>query len=113
MKVAFDVKGTLEGLKGPIIIEILDRLASAGVETFVWSSLLSYAVDFVNEKDVDAFPISKLAKRDLEYDESQYMDFCIEDDRQSEYLASKTIIFVDEIESADQVVKMILEKKVA
>ena len=115
MKIACDVKGTLEGPKKKQILKMLDLFAKAGYEIVVWSNLYSYAIDAVKDNNLRAEAIPKKSKGDYphEYDESTYYNIAIEDDRKQEYLAAKQFIWVDEIpEDIEQIelyVKEILE----
>lgn len=97
MKVACDVKGTLMGDKQTQVLKILDVLSRAGYEVTVWSNLYSYATDAVEELNLKAEAYSKRSKSDFGFDESQYFDIAIEDDRSQTYLAAKQFIFVDDI----------------
>lgn len=97
MKLACDVKGTLEGPKKKQVLKLLDLFSKAGYEITVWSNLYSYAVDAVSDNNLRAEAMGKKMKMDLDYDESAYFNFAIEDDRRQEYLAAKQFIWVDEI----------------
>lgn len=97
MKIACDVKGTLEGPKKKQVLRILDLFSKAGYEVTVWSNLYSYAVDAVKDNNLKAQFMDKKSKGDYEYDETKYFNFAIEDDRSQSYLAAKTFIWVDTI----------------
>jgi hypothetical protein len=99
MKIACDVKGTIEGPKKKQVLKLLDLFSRAGYSVTVWSNLYSYAVDAVKNNNLRAEFDSKKSKGDypIEYDESKYFNFAIEDDRQQDYLAAKTFIWVDDI----------------
>lgn len=99
MKLACDVKGTLEGSKKKQVLKLLDLFSKAGYEITIWSNLYSYAIDAVKDNNLKADSMGKKSKGDYpyEYDESTYFNFAIEDDRQQEYLAAKKFIWVDEI----------------
>jgi hypothetical protein len=113
MKIACDVKGTLEGSKKKQVLRILELFAKAGYEITVWSNMYSYAVDAVRDNNLKADANSKRMKMDLDYEEDKYFNFAIEDDRQQEYLAAKHFIWVDEIPNdlaaIDLFVKELLE----
>jgi len=99
MKVACDVKGTINGPKKKQVLKMLDIFAKAGYEITVWSNLYSYATEAVQDNNLRAQTSSKYSKTDwqCEGDESKFFNFAIEDDRQQTYLAAKKFIWVDEI----------------
>lgn len=109
MKIAFDVKGTIDGPKGDVILEAFKKLQELGHTCVVWSNLYSYATDAIAKHGLNAEAHDKRMKMDLEYDESRYFDVAIEDDRRQEYLAANRFIFVDDITSADDLVSNILK----
>lgn len=113
MKIACDVKGTLEGPKKKQVLKMLDLFHRAGYEITIWSNLYSYATDAVRDNNLRAHAMSKYSKSDYDNNESQFFNFAIEDDRNQTYLAAKKIIWVDEIpEDLEQVelfVKELLE----
>lgn len=117
MKIACDVKGTLEGSKKKQVLKILDLFSKAGYSITVWSNLYSYAIDAVKDNNLRAEADSKRSKGDynFEYDESKYFDFAIEDDRRQEYLAAKKFIWVDDIpddiEQIEEFVKKLIGDK--
>lgn len=99
MKVACDVKGTLEGSKKKQVLKLLELFAKAGYEITVWSNLYSYAVDAVRDNNLRADSDQKKGKFDYPYsdDESLHFNFAIEDDRSQTWLAAKQMIWVDQI----------------
>jgi hypothetical protein len=99
MRIACDVKGTLEGPKKAQVVEILKILQGNGAKITVWSNLYSYASRALSEnKDIHFEGAeSKCSKSDLYFNENLYFDIAIEDDRMQSYLASKRFIWVDEI----------------
>lgn len=54
MKIAFDVKGTIEGPKGKFVLGMLKMFQDAGHEVIVWSNAYGYAVDAVRDHELDA-----------------------------------------------------------
>lgn len=97
MKIACDVKGTLEGPKKKQVLKMLDLFHRAGYEVTVWSNLFSYAVDAVKENNLRAEVMTKKSKSDMENDGMALFNFAIEDDKQQWYLGATKIIYVDEI----------------
>ena len=97
VKLACDVKGTLEGSKKKQVLKLLELFAKAGYEITVWSNSYGYAVDAVKDNNLKANFESKRMKMDLDYDETRYYNFAIEDDHQQDYLAAKQFIWVDDI----------------
>lgn len=67
MKIAFDVKGTLEGPKGGLVRKLLDGLLSKGHNITVWSNAYFYATDHVVKNGLDGkvTPELKYMKSDL------------------------------------------------
>jgi hypothetical protein len=95
MKIAFDVKGTIEGPKQKEVLELFSRLWTAGHEMFVWSNLESYAVDAVEKYNLPATAIRKYSSTDAE--DRGFMDIAIEDDPSQTWLGAKQIVFVHEL----------------
>ena len=112
MKIAFDVKGTLDGPKGHIILAALELLVEAGHTCVVWSNLYSYAADFVNDHKLDKLGVeawSKKSMSDLDGYDLQPFDYAIEDDACQTYLAAKQFIFVHQIETTDHLINVLLK----
>lgn len=97
MKIACDVKGTLEGYKKQQVLRLLELFSKAGYDIYIWSNLYSYAVDARRNNNLDAEVRDKMTKGDLNFDESKYFNYAIEDDRSQNYLPAKNFIWVDEI----------------
>lgn len=97
MRVAFDVKGTIEGYNGELILELFRGLQAQGHECVVWSNLYSYAVDAVKNNNLTAEAMTKLTKGDLLSQGRELFDLCIEDDYRQTYLGAKQILFVDQV----------------
>lgn len=111
MKFAFDVKGTIEGHKGAVIVEALKKLQALGHECVVWSNLYSYTVDAVKKHGLTAETMSKRSKNEMREYEMDLFDVAIEDDRSQSYLGAKNFVFVDEItNNSDALVRYILKK---
>lgn len=97
MRIAVDVKGTLEGSMRAQIVRMMMFLQDQGHEVVVWSNSYSFAVEAVMKlaetplEQIDA--ISKQATWDTE----ERFDIAIEDDRSQTWLAAKNFIWVDEI----------------
>jgi len=110
MKIAFDVKGTIEGPRKIQVLAMLRHLKELGHEVIVWSNLYSYATDAVRNYDLNVEATSK--KMMLDYDsESEAMDLAIEDDRSQTWLGAKKFLFVDEIpDNSTEAIKIMMER---
>lgn len=109
MRIAFDVKGTIDGPKGSVILEAFRRLQRLGHTCVVWSNAHSYATEAVEKHGLVAEAMSK--KMMLDYGSAnEIFDVAIEDDRsQGRWLGAKRFVFVDEIADADSLVNRIIE----
>lgn len=112
MKIAFDVKGTLDGRKEVEVRFLLKQFYDAGHEIFVWSNSFSYAVDMTEklktQYDIVAEPMSKFST----HDGNEMMDLAFEDDTSQTYLAAKEIIFVHQLpEDIKEFAKQLLARK--
>lgn len=107
MRIAIDVKGTLEGPKEQIIRLAAELLWRKGHEVVVWSNMTSFAHDFVKKYD---FPYGYTGKKMASdcYSEDELYDVAIEDDRSQTWLAAKKIIFVDECSDVNTLLFKIL-----
>lgn len=116
MKIASDVKGTIEGSKKKQVLKMLDLFSRAGHQITVWSNLYSYAVDAVKDNNLKADAMSKRSKSDVDYEEEKYFDIAIEDDGRQTYLAAKRFVWVndipDDIDQIEAFVKKLLEPDV-
>jgi hypothetical protein len=97
MKIAFDVKGTLYGENEKNVRRLYEAFKTRGHTLFVWSNSIGYASSAVRDLDLNVEYMSKFLPSERDYDKNQYMDICVEDDRNQKYLASKAFIFVDQI----------------
>lgn len=98
MRIAFDVKGTIEGHKKALVLHIFEQLQKQGHTCIVWSNSFSYAVDAIKNNDLkNTEPMQKLSKRDLEELGGQPFDLAIEDDRSQTWLGANKFAFVDEL----------------
>lgn len=111
MRIAFDVKGTIEGPKGAVILEAFRKLQGAGHTCVVWSNLYSYATDVIAKHGLKADAMDKRSTSELEERGLEPFDVAIEDDRGQWYLGAKTLIFVDEITDADALMRLILKQE--
>lgn len=111
MRIAFDVKGTIESPMKKQVLHMFKLFQDAGHEVVVWSNSYSYAVNAIKDNNLqNTDPEDKFMKIDVERDESQYFDIAIEDDRRQDYLAAKKFIFVDEIPNAMEDVDKLVAK---
>jgi hypothetical protein len=112
MKIAFDVKGTLDSPKKNILVSLINWLQKNGHECVVWSNSYMYAVECVKNNDLKCETMSKATKGDFrQYDKDEF-DWAIEDDRSQTWLAAKNFLWVDEIETTGWcLIKMGLKEK--
>lgn len=97
MRIAFDVKGTIEGPKKQQVLHMFKAFQEAGHEVVVWSNSIFYAQSAVENNDLKVEYMDKRMKGDYDFDESLFFDIAIEDDRSQTWLAAKKFLFVDEI----------------
>jgi hypothetical protein len=115
MRIAFDVKGTIEGSKKKQVLRMFELFQKAGHEVIVWSNSYGYAVDAVEDNELTNTRAE--SKRDKwNTSEENYYDLAIEDDKQQgQWLAAKKFLFVDDIPDdmvlVDILVKEMLEGK--
>lgn len=109
MKIAFDVKGTLDGPKTKFVLAMLIALQEMGHECIVWSNSYGYAVDCV--RNLGLVNVRAESKTDKwSRDEANFYDVAIEDDKQQTWLAAKHFIWVDDIPGAmGGVMKLVAE----
>lgn len=101
MKIAFDVKGTLDNPHDKrterMVLALLETLQNMGHEIIVWSNSFGYAVECVEKLGLKNVRAESKSNKWNVSDESQWYDVCIEDDTSQTYLAAKRIIFVKDI----------------
>lgn len=107
MKIAFDVKGTLDGSNKELVLKFFHAMKNAGHQVEVWSNSIMYASECVRENNLDVSYSWKDAKSDVDYDESKYFDLAVEDDTRQTYLATKEFLWVHEINESniDELIK--------
>lgn len=110
MRIAFDVKGTIEGPKKKYVLMLLKNLQSKGHHITVWSNLYSYAVDAVKDNHLDCEFDSKRTTGDCADDASRLMDLAIDDDSSQTWLASKRFIWVHDIPETDELINELAER---
>lgn len=109
MRIAFDVKGTLDGPKSGLVLHIFDQLQKQGHECVVWSNYLDYAVQAIKKHNLqNTTPMTKKSKVDMMNSEEGMFDLAIEDDRSQTWLGAKKFAFVDEL-TAGLVQKLLKE----
>ena len=114
MKIAFDVKGTIEGYKKQSVLQAFNLLKSMGHEMFVWSNSYSYAVDAIKDNNLDAEAMDKKSCGDYGYEQQHYMDIAFEDDEsQADWLAAKHFVLVEDIPDSPALVLEFLSKRLA
>ena len=102
MRIAFDVKNTLEGHENSgRIMNLLLLLHKQGHEIIIWSSVLSYAYR-TTKRIKDAYGItldcySKYGTYEAEEQNLPVMDFAVEDDTSQDYLAAQKFVWVHNI----------------
>ena len=97
MRIAFDVKGTIEGYKKKQVLRMFELFQKAGHEVVVWSNSYGYAVDAVKDNNLtNTTATSKGDKWDTSPE--NFYDLAIEDDHsQGQWLAANKFIFVEDI----------------
>lgn len=110
MRIAFDVKGTIDGPKQKFVLGLLKMLQEQGHDITVWSNSFSYAVDAVKQHGLNAKVQSKKSRSDMDCEEQDYFDICVEDDTSQSYLAAKRFIWVHELPSAMGGIKKLAEE---
>ena len=95
-RIAFDVKGTLgSGPQQKKVFALFQAFEEQGCEMFVWSGVGSFATDLVRTLGLRAECMTKRTIHDT--DPADLMDIAVEDEHQQTYLATKQLVFVDEI----------------
>lgn len=94
MKVAFDVKGTLDG-GGNRVMRLLEILKQRGHEITIWSSVYSYAAKWSEILELPA--TEKYSLFQAKRDEKPVFDVAVEDDYTTDYLATRSYAWVDQI----------------
>lgn len=104
MKIAVDVKGTLEGPKRKQIVHIIKEALNKGYEVTIWSNGLGRqgAEGLEREYGIKLPYEDKFSKRDAETWERGLFDLAIEDDTSQSYLAAKKFLWVHEIPESDE-----------
>lgn len=99
MKVAVDVKGTLEGPRRKQIVEIIKFLLNRGDQVVVWSNGLGRqgAEGLEKEYGIKLSYEDKFSKRDASEWGVDLFDLAIEDDKSQDYLAAKKFLWVHNI----------------
>lgn len=101
MRIAFDVMGTLKGPKGEFLIEVLKELKARDHECVVWSNSIGFASSAVRDYALGVEYSDKRMKSDVEIDD--WFDVAFEDDHSQTWLASRLLIFVDEVDNSRDV----------
>lgn len=101
MRIAFDVKGTIEGPKKELVLKLFKGLQAKGHICIVWSNYYGFAVDAIKNNNLtNTQAMSKASSYDLEDQRQPLFDLAVEDDRmQGSYLGAKEFLFVDDITS--------------
>lgn len=98
MKIAFDVKGTIEGPKKDLVLKLFKGFQAQGHTCVVWSNMYSFAIGAIKDNDLEnTNAMMKFSKGEAELGEVDFFDLAIEDDRRQTYLAANKFLFVDEI----------------
>lgn len=101
MRIAFDVKGTIEGPKKDLVLRLFRALQAKGHTCVVWSNFYGYAVDAIKDNNlINTVPMDKKGVWDLKERGEELMDMCIEDDRSQTWLGSRRFVFVDELDES-------------
>lgn len=99
MRIAFDVKGTIEGPKKALVLRLFEGLQDKGHTCIVWSNYYGYAVDAIKDNNLSKTePMDKMSAYGLkERRNEEPFDLAIEDDRSQTYLGANKFLFVDEL----------------
>lgn len=108
MRVAFDVKGTINGPKQDLVLKLLKGFQAQGHECVVWSSLYSYATEAVEKHSLNCEAMTKYTTFDARNQSLPAFDLAIDDEHMgSVFLASEKFLFVDEL--TEESVNKVLE----
>lgn len=115
MRVAFDVKGTLEGVNQAQVRALLFELKALGCEITIWSNMFTFAVDMHEELGLNASVRTekKFSKGDCVSWNHPMFDLCIEDDPSQTWLGAKNFLLVRDLPSGIEpkdLAKQIVEK---
>jgi len=94
MRIAFDVKGTIEGPHQDKVLRLFRVFEKQGHEMIVWSSVYSYATDAVAKHGLNAQAQSKVWSSDASPDDR--VDIAIDDEPQT-WLATNRLILVKDL----------------
>lgn len=108
MRVAFDVKGTLDGYHQAKIRKLFDVFKFRGHTVVVWSSVLSMAAKWANALDVEC--CTKYSKVEAQEQELPFFDVAVEDDYSSSYLATRFYAWVQDVPEADEELEEFVRK---
>jgi hypothetical protein len=97
MRIAFDVKGTLEGSKSAAVLAMLRVFQEQGHEVVVWSNSFGYVQDVLAKHSLTCYGETKSTKWDREPE--NFYDLAIDDDSSQTYLAANRFIWVRDIPS--------------
>lgn len=100
MRIAFDVKGTLDGYNETKVRALFKALHDAGHHVVVWSNSYGYAHDMAEQLKALGFNTeadSKYSDSDAEDRGNGMFDIAIEDDTSQTWLAAKKLVFVHEL----------------
>lgn len=97
MRIAFDVKGTIEGPKKTFVLALLELLQKNGHEVVVWSNSYGFAVDAVKDNGLSCKASPKRTSWDEDGKVENFFDLAIDDDNQQTWLASKRFIWVHDL----------------
>ena len=111
MKIAFDVKGTLDGYNEEKVRRLFKWFQDQGHEVHIWSNSFSYAHEMAVKLN---HPLKLVHDKYSFYDAKEMdktvFDFCVEDDTNQWYLASKKFIWVHNVpENPDSYNRMMEE----
>jgi hypothetical protein len=97
MLIAFDVKGTLQGVNQAKVRKLLQVLLSQGHEIVIWSSMISYAMDVAQELSLNVEISNKYSAKEAKENNKALVDIAIDDDDTSTWLAAKRLVLVRDI----------------
>lgn len=103
IRVAFDVKGTLEGAYQDKVRDLFKAFEKLGCKLTVWSNMPAYAHDIIQELGLKADWMGKKMLSDMIDSIEGPFDIAIEDDPSQTWLAAKDIVLVRDLPIPSQI----------
>lgn len=100
MRIAFDVKGTLDGYKKTSVRRVLKLFYDKGHDIIIWSNSYGYAKEMSESLipyGLTTNAAAKYSMNDAKQENKPIMDAAIEDDMSQKWLAANKIVWVHDI----------------